>query len=125
METFTVTAVIDGNTFEVSPKWEYGDDTGERVQAVGYDAPKAGKRAMAAEQKLSILLQNKKVELGEVQGVERGRLVCEAYFEGRNLASYFREYGEQKGEPFDDEFEDGESVDDESEDSELFDQPED
>ena len=64
METFTVTAVIDGNTFEVSPPWEWKDETGERVIATGYDAPKSGKGAMAAEQKLSILIQNKKVELG-------------------------------------------------------------
>ena len=98
METFTVVAVIDGNTFEVSPQWELEDKTGGRVQAIGYDAPKTGKRAMAAEQKLSILIQNKEVELGSPHGVERGRLVCEVYFRGRSLADYFAEYKEGEEE---------------------------
>ena len=49
---------------------------------------------MAAEQKLAILIQNKKVELGTPLRVERGRLVCEAYFQGMNLADYFSEYKE-------------------------------
>ncbi len=92
MESFTVTAVIDANTFEVSPVWIYGEESGEKVRATGYDPPKAGKSALAAEQKLSVLIQNKKVELGTPQGVERGRLICDVYFEGVNLASYFSEY---------------------------------
>ncbi len=94
METFTVTAVIDGNTSEVSPPWEWKDETGERVRATGYDAPKSGKGAMAAEQKLSILIQNKKVELGTPLRVERGRVVCDVYFQGLNLADHFAEYKE-------------------------------
>lgn len=98
METFAVVAVIDGNTFDISPGWELEDGTGNRVHAIGYNAPKTGKQAMAAEQKLSILIQNKKVELGPPHGVERGTLVCEVYFHGRNLADYFPEYKEQDGE---------------------------
>ena len=98
METFTVMAVINGNTFDVSPNWELEDMTGDRVQATGYNAPKTGASAMAAEQKLSILIQNKKVELGSPHGVERGRLVCEVYFQGRNLADYLPEYKEEDDE---------------------------
>ena len=92
METFTVAAVIDGNTFAVSPPWELEDETGDRVRATGYDAPKSGSEAMAAEQKISILIQNRKVELGTPHGVDRGRLVCDVYFQGMNLADYFPEY---------------------------------
>ncbi|MBC8512170.1 MAG: thermonuclease family protein [Dehalococcoidia bacterium] len=98
METFAVVAVIDGNTLDVSPGWELENRTGNRVQATGYNAPKTGKGAMAAEQKLSILIQNKKVELGSPRGIERGRLVCEVYFQGRNLADYLPEYKEQESE---------------------------
>ena len=98
METFAVVAVIDGNTFDVSPRWELEDKTGDRVQATGYNAPKTGKGAMTAEQKLSILIQNKKIELTSPHGVERGRLVCEVHFQGRTLADYFPEYKEQGGE---------------------------
>jgi len=108
MERFTVAAVIDGNTFDVSPQWELEDKTGDRVQATGYSAPKAGKQGMAAEQKLAILIHNKEIELAAPQGVERGRLVCEVRFRGRNLADYFPEYQEQTGE-LPDEPEDEES----------------
>ena len=94
METFTIVAVIDENTFEISPPWEWKEETGDRVRATGYDAPKSGSQAMAAEQKLSVLIQNKKVELGTPLRVERGRLVCEVYFQGMNLADYFPEYKE-------------------------------
>jgi len=119
METFTVVAVIDGNTFEVSPQWELEDKTGDRVQAIGYDAPKTGKGAMTAEQKLSILIQNKEVELGSPHGVERGRLVCEVYFRGRNLADYLAEYKEEAGE------EEGEEEEAGEEEGESPDEPED
>lgn len=98
METFTVVAVIDGNTFDVSPQRELKDKTGNRVQVTGYSAPKSGRGAIAAEQNLSILIRNKKVELGSPRGVERGRLVCEVYFQGRNLADYFSDYKEQDSE---------------------------
>ena len=95
MGTFTVIAVFDGNTFEVSPDWELGDERGNMVQAKGYDAPKSGKAAMAFEQKLSGLIHNKKVDLESPDGVERGRLVCDAYYRGINLAEYFSEYKKQ------------------------------
>lgn len=92
MESFTVTAVITGNTFDVSPPWEFEGKTGERVYATGYDAPKSGKQAMSAEGKLSVLIHNKKVELGTPDRIEKGKLVCEVYFKGVNLADYFPEY---------------------------------
>ena len=98
METFTVVAVRDGNTFEVSPKWEFGDEKGNLVQAKGYTAPKSGKGAMSVEQRLSGLIQNKKVELGAPDSVQRNRLVCEVYYRGVNIAEYFSEYIEQATE---------------------------
>ena len=102
METFRVEAVIDGNTFEVSPPWEFDGETGKLVQATGYDAPKSGKGAVAAEQKLSILMQNKNVELESPQGIEGGRLLCKVYFQGMNLADYFTAYKEHEDEPVED-----------------------
>ena len=98
METFTVVAVIDGNTLEVSPKWQFGDETGNLVQAKGYTAPKSGKGAMAIEQKLSGLIHNKKIELGSPDGVQRNRLICEVYYRGINIAEYFSAYQEQSRE---------------------------
>ena len=98
METFKVTAVIDGNTFEVSPKWEFDGQKGNIVQAKGYTAPKHGKEAMKLEQNISILIMNKKVELGMPSGIEGDKLVCEVCFEGRNIADYFAQYKEQQEE---------------------------
>jgi len=98
MLTFKVESVIDGNTFEVSPPWEFDGETGKLVQATGYDAPKSGKRAISVEQKLSVLMQNKDVELESPQGIENGRLLCEVYFQGINLADYLPEYKEHADE---------------------------
>ena len=95
METFKVIAVRDGNTLEVSPEWEFKNETGVYVQAKGYTAPKTGKAAMSFEQRLSTLLLNKEVELKSPEDVQRNRLVCEVYYNGINLAEHFSEYREQ------------------------------
>jgi len=39
MPTFTVTSIIGGDTFEVSPQWKWSGETGTRVRPAGYDAP--------------------------------------------------------------------------------------
>jgi TATA-binding protein-associated factor Taf7 len=98
MEAFKVAAVIDGNTFEVTPKWEYEGQKGTMVHAKGYIAPRHGKEAMKLEQNISILILNKKVELGMPDGIEGDKLVCEVYFEGRNIADYFAQYKDQQEE---------------------------
>lgn len=93
MDSFKVTGIVDGNTLEISPNWTLGDGaTGNMVKAAGYNAPKSGKRALAVEQKLSIMLQNKNVELDKPDGVEDGKLVCEVYFKGTKLSDYFQEF---------------------------------
>ncbi len=94
METFTVEAVVDGNTIIVSPPWKLDEETGDTVRAQGYNPPKSGRDAMKAEQKLSIMIQNKQIELDTPHGVEKGKLVCDVYFNGLNLADYFTEYKE-------------------------------
>lgn len=93
MEKFTVTSIIDGDTFEVSPHWKWQGQTGNRVRPAGYDAPEVFQFGGAsATDKLARLILHKKVELGTAHRVDRGRLVCEVYFQGRNLADYFRQY---------------------------------
>jgi hypothetical protein len=110
METFKVECIIDGNTFEVSPRWKLEDGvTGNLVQAVGYDAPKSGKEAMNVEQRLSIMLQNKKVQLGTPHGVQDDKLLCDVYFNGVNLADYFSHY-KVRGDIAADDREEGDSL---------------
>ena len=93
MTQFNVSAVIDGDTFEVTNGWEWNGKTGSRVRPTGYDAPEintaAGKQA---KQKLARLIQGEVVNLAKAHKIDRGRLVCDVYFNGKNLADYFMEY---------------------------------
>ena len=93
MSTFTVTTIIDGDTFEVTPNWQWNGETGTRVRPTGYDAPELGSYGgQVAKDKLSNLILGKKVDLREAHKIDRGRLVCDVFFNGRNLADYFPEY---------------------------------
>jgi len=93
MPEFTVTSIIDGDTFEVSPPWKWNGQTGSRVRPAGYDAPELHTYgAQAAKDKLSKLILWQRVELRTAHKVDRGRLVCEVYCRNRNLADLFPEY---------------------------------
>jgi len=90
MHAFTVTSIVDGDTFDVSPNWAWNRESGSRVRPTGYDAPEMGTIAgVAAKARLSQLILGKTVELGNAYKIDRGRLVCDVYFQGRNLAGYF------------------------------------
>ena len=92
MAAFTVTAVIDGDTFEV-PSWKWDGQSGSRVRPTGYDAPELYEQGgQAAKLKLTGLILNQQVELRSAYKVDRGRLVCDVYCRGKYLADYFPEY---------------------------------
>ncbi len=93
MATFTVTSIIDGDTFDVSPQWEWSGTTGTRVRPAGYDAPELNTYGgQAAKDKLSRLIYGKQVELRAAYRVDRSRLVCEVFLQNRNLKDYFSDY---------------------------------
>jgi endonuclease YncB( thermonuclease family) len=93
MHTFKVTEIIDGDTFTVSPQWKWNGTPGDRVRPTGYDAPEKGTSGAAtATALLHQLLHGKSVELGKVATVDRGRLVCDVYLNGKNLADYFTQH---------------------------------
>ena len=93
MSVFTVTAIIDGDTFEVTPRWKWNGDTGTRVRPTGYDATELyAYGGQSAKDKLSNLILGKEVDLRTAHKIDRGRLVCDVYYQGRNLADYFPEY---------------------------------
>lgn len=90
MPMFKVTEIVDGDTFDVSPNWKWKGESGNRVRPTGYDAAEMGTTGgQAAKNKLSRLILGKQVELREAYKVDRGRLVCDVFFQGRNLADYF------------------------------------
>lgn len=93
MAQFKVISIIDGDTFDVSPQWRWNENVGSRVRPTGYDAPELNTSGgQAAKNKLAMLVLGRQVELGNVYKVDRGRLVCDVYFQGKLLADYFSEY---------------------------------
>jgi endonuclease YncB( thermonuclease family) len=88
-----VTQIIDGDTFEIEKGWKWNNQTGERVRPTGYDAPEKGTAEGAkATEKLRNLIKGKEIEIKSAKTIDRGRLVCDVYFQGKNLADYFPEY---------------------------------
>jgi endonuclease YncB( thermonuclease family) len=90
---FKVTNVIDGDTFEVSPEWKWDDHTGSVVRPNGYNTPEQGEEGyQEAKDKLTRLILGKDVELKNAVSITYGRLLCDVYYNGKNLADYFPEY---------------------------------
>ncbi len=93
MPAFTVTSIIDGDTFEVTPQWKWKGETGSRIRPAGYDAPELHTNGgQSAKDRLSKLIYGEQVELQRAYKIDRGRLVCEVYFRNTNLTSYFPEW---------------------------------
>lgn len=93
MAKFTVSDIIDGDTFSVAGGWSWDGETGERVRPTGYNAPELPSAAgYAAKRKLTELILNQQVELGNVATIDRGRIVCDVFINSRNLADYFPNY---------------------------------
>lgn len=91
--SFKVMKVIDGDTFEVSPNWKWNGQTGNVVRPNSYNTPEKGNPDyQAAKNKLTNLIHGKEVELENVIKLTYGRLLCDVYYKGKNLANYFPEY---------------------------------
>jgi len=90
---FKVKNVIDGDTFTVSPTWKWENESGDTIRPNGYDSPEKGEAGYeAASNKLKNLIQGKEVELKNAIKLTYGRLLCDVYFNGKNLKDYFPEY---------------------------------
>jgi endonuclease YncB( thermonuclease family) len=91
--SFKVTKVIDGDTFEVSPKWKWNKQEGNVIRPKGYNTPEEGKPGyQAAKDKLTKLILSGEVELKNAITITYGRLLCDVYYNGKNLSDYFSEY---------------------------------
>jgi len=90
---FRVVTVIDGDTFTVSPNWQFNGQSGDTVRANGYNTPEEGQPGyQTAKTKLKNLIEGKQVELRNYITLTYGRLLCDVYYNGKNLKDYFREY---------------------------------
>jgi len=93
MALFTVSTIIDGDTFEVSGGWKWNGESGTRVRPTGFDAPELySSGGQTAKEKLARLILGQQVELRAAHRVDRGRLVSDVYYRGKYLANYFPEY---------------------------------
>ena len=91
--SFTVLRVISGDTIEVSPNWNWSNQTGRTVKINGYNAPKEDEPGFeTAKDKLEKLVLNEQVELTELLKLPSGRLLADVKYHGLNLADYFFEY---------------------------------
>ena len=91
--SFKVIRIIDGDTFEISPNWKWNDQEGSAVRVNGYDTPELGQVGyQAAKDKLARLILGKDVELKNAIKITYGRLLCDIYCQGKNLADYFSMY---------------------------------
>jgi len=90
---FKVKNVTDGDTFTVSPNWKWNGESGDIVRANGYNTPEQGQLGYeAAKTKLKNLIEGKEVELKRAINLTYGRLLCDVYYNGKNLKDYFPEY---------------------------------
>ena len=90
---FRVTVIIDGDTFEITPNWEFNGQTGNRVRPTGYDAPEIGTpNSRIATEALGRLILGKDVVLTNPVRIDRGRLVCDVLLNGQNIASRFGQF---------------------------------
>ena len=86
--TFKVTNVVDGDTFDVSPNWNWDGKTGDRVRIANLYAPEVSERGgNAATQRLVNLIGRKDVELKNAVNMSYGRIVCDVYLNGVNIVS--------------------------------------
>ena len=90
-----VTNIVTADTFEVFPPWRWEGQSGIRVRPAGYNTPEGGKVGyQESKNKLRRLILEKEVELKNFVDIDYDRLVCDVYFNGKNLADYFPEYKE-------------------------------
>lgn len=90
---FTVTEIIDGDTFKISPGWKWNNKKGDTIRPIGYDTPEQNESGyQEAKEKLEQLLLNKEIELKNPVKLSYDRILCDVFVDGKNLAEFFPDY---------------------------------
>lgn len=87
---FQVKSILDGNTFTVSPRWEWRHIKGDIVTANGFPnliGDKVG--FLNSKKKLSKLILGKNVQLKKVNQCKYGCIFCDVYIDGKNISTFF------------------------------------
>lgn len=90
---FTVTEIIDGDTFKVSPGWKWNNEKENTIRPTGYNTPKKGEpQYQEMKEKLQQLLLDKEIELKNPIKLSYNRLLCDVYINGKNFSELFPDY---------------------------------
>ncbi|MFH1653721.1 MAG: hypothetical protein ABIE74_06660 [Pseudomonadota bacterium] len=83
---FMVTKIIDEDTFEVTPEWKWKWHSGKRVKLkdlqMGIQSESGYKNSIS---KLAKMILGRCVILQNAVNIKRGRLLCEAFYNGINI----------------------------------------
>lgn len=89
--SWIVTKVFDGDSFLVSPNWEWKGRSNNGVRLAAFDAPEKDKDLRSwrtAKDRLTKLIENKRVDLKNVRTIDvYGRLVCDVHVGGLNVVA--------------------------------------
>ena len=78
--------VVDGDTFDVAPKWTHSGRTGSRVRVANVNAPELNQYGgHAAKERLTSAVLGKHVDLYG-RSIGYGRLVAAVYVNGVDVA---------------------------------------
>lgn len=86
MSTWLCDYVVDGDTINVHPNWNWSGHTGSRVRLAGVNAPELHQLGgPQARTKLVNLVQGRQVSLQNVENLSYERLVCDVFVNGQNV----------------------------------------
>lgn len=87
----TVTEVLHGDTFKVTPHWKSKDNMdGDTITINGFATPEQGLPGyQEAKKKLSDTILGKEIELTNPIKTTKGKLICDVAMKGKNLTTYF------------------------------------
>jgi len=92
MSPFIVSAINDTDTFRVMYGWKSGKKSGHYLIPAGYRGPKSGRPGSGAViKKLSGLILGKKVQVASVREYRGPAIVCDIYYNGKNIIEYMNE----------------------------------
>ena len=86
----TVTEVLHGDTFKVTPRWKSKDNMdGDTITINSFNTPEQGLPGYKeAKQKLTDAVLGKEIELINPIKTTQGRLLCDVTMKGKNLTTY-------------------------------------
>ena len=86
---FKVTKVFDGDTFEIYPRWNWNDNTGNIVGLKGIKSPFLGNPDYdEAKIQLEKVILNKQVDLRNPMNLHTGRLLCDVFVDGDDVREH-------------------------------------